>query len=70
MFESIKAIQAQQVYKVQPVNLFETSTSRNPLSQLPSQTLGATPFSGQSYNPFYPSVENSPTLARSLDLLG
>ena len=67
MFEAIKAIQAQQVYKVHPVNLFETSTNRNnPMIQ----TSGVNPFSGQSYNPFYPSVENSPTLARSLDLLG
>ena len=63
---SVKAIQAQQIYKVQPVSLDEKSNQRKPRQQNMS---GVNPFTGQAYNPLYPSVENSPTLGKSLDLL-
>ncbi len=64
---SVKAIQAQQLYKVQPVSLEEKSNNRNFRQQ---ETTGINPFTNKNYNPLYPSVENSPTLGRSLDLLG
>ena len=64
---SVKAIQAQQLYKVQPVSLEEKSDRRNFRQQ---STEGVNPFTGKAYNPLYPSVENSPKLGRSLDLLG
>ena len=65
---SVKAIQAQQLYKVQPVSLEENSGRRNSEQQIVQQ--GVNPFTGKAYNPLYPSVENSPKLGRSLDLLG
>ena len=68
MLESVKAIQAQQLYKVQPVNLFETTGRQDNRQQ--SLLGGFNASTGKSYNPFYPSVENSPVLGRSLDLLG
>jgi hypothetical protein len=64
---SVKAVQAQQLYKVQPVSLEDKSNQRNFRQQ---EMAGINPFTQKTYNPFYPSVENSPTLARSLDLLG
>jgi len=68
MLDSVKAIQAQQIYRVQPVSLDEKSKNRNNQQQ---QLLGGVNFfTGKSYTPNYPSVENSPTLAKSLDLLG
>lgn len=69
MFKSIEAIQAQQLYKVQPVSLYEQNNDQRNNSQQAMLT-GFIAFSGKTYNPFYPSVENSPTLARSIDLLG
>ena len=67
MLDSVKAIQAQQIYRVQPVSLDEKSNNRNNQQQ---QLLGVNFFTGKAYSPNYPSVENSPTLGRSLDLLG
>ena len=69
MLETVKAIQAQQLYKVQPVSLYETNGRQQDNRQ---QALlgGFNMTTGKSYNPFYPSVENSPILGRSLDLLG
>lgn len=64
---SVKSIQAQQIYKVQPVTLEEKSNQRNFRQK---ELTGVNPFTGKSYNPLYPSVENSPTLGRSLDLVG
>ena len=64
---SVKSIQAQQIYKVQPVTLEEKSNQRNFRQQ---ELTGVNPFTGKGYNPLYPSVENSPTLGRSLDLVG
>ena len=64
---SVKSVQAQQIYRVQPVTLEEKSNRRNFKQQ---ELSGINPFSGKSYSPAYPSVENSPTLAKSLDLLG
>ncbi len=67
MLDSVKAIQAQQIYRVQPVSLDEKSNNRNNQQQ---QLAGVNFFTGKTYSPNYPSVENSPTLGRSLDLLG
>ncbi|MBR6098687.1 hypothetical protein IKP85_02965 [bacterium] len=64
---SVKSIQAQQLFKVQPVNLEEKSNQRTFKQQ---EMTGVNPFTGKAYNPLYPSVENSPTLGRSLDLVG
>ena len=64
---SVKAVQAQQIYKVQPVSLEEKNDRRNFRQQDMS---GVNPFTGKSYCPSYPSIENSPKLGRSLDLLG
>lgn len=64
---SVKAIQAQQLFRVQPVSLEEKSNNRNFRQQ---DMQGVNPFTGKAYNPLYPSVENSPKLGRSLDLLG
>lgn len=69
MLDLVKAIQAQQIYRVQPVSLDEKSNNNN--SRNNQQLLGGVNFfTGKSYSPNYPSVENSPTLGRSLDLLG
>lgn len=67
MLDSVKAIQAQQVYRVHPVSLDEKSNHRNNQQQ---QMAGVNFFTGKAYSPNYPSVENSPTLGHSLDLLG
>lgn len=68
MLDSVKAIQAKQMYRVQPVSLDEKSQGRNNQQQ---QLLGGVNFfTGKSYTPNYPSVEGSPTLGKSLDLLG
>ncbi len=68
MLESVKAVQAQQLYKVQPVSLYETNGRQDNRQQMLFSGFNAS--TGKSYNPFYPSVENSPVLGRSLDLLG
>ena len=68
MLESVKAIQAQQLYKVQPVSLYETNGRQDNRQQ--ALLGGFNESTGRSYNPFHPSVENSPVLGRSLDLLG
>ncbi len=64
---SVKAVQAQQLYKVPPVVLDEKSNRKSAPPQ--QQMAGVNPFTQKAYNPLYPSVENSPTLGRSLDLL-
>ncbi len=68
MLDSVKAIQAQQIYRVQPVSLEEKSRGRNNQQQ---QLLGGVNFfTGKAYSPNYPSVEGSPTFGKSLDILG
>jgi len=64
---SVKAIQAQQLYKVPPVVFDEKSNNRN-ISQRQEYT-GINPFKQNVYTPNHPSVENSPTLGKNLDLL-
>ena len=65
---SVKSVQAQQIYKVQPV-AFEEKTNRRAFHQQEQEMAGVNPFTGKAYNPLYPSVENS-SLGRSLDLIG
>lgn len=64
MLNSIKAIQAQQLYKVQPVSLQDGSNGRKPQNA----TLDDDFFMSGKYNLEYPKVEGSPTLGKSLDL--
>ncbi len=63
MLDSIKAVQAQQIYKVQPVAWNDGSNGRQ------QKTSEANFFSSGMYNLNYPSVKGSETLGRSLDLL-
>ena len=59
----IEAIQQQQIYRVNPVNLFERreQSSRSDFANI---------FANQSnYNLNHPAVAGSPTQARNLDLL-
>lgn len=65
MLDSIKAIQAQQLYKVQPVSLNDGSNGRRP--QETSLNQNANFFMRGGYNLEYPSVEGSPVLGKSLD---
>ena len=65
---SVKSIQAQQIYKVQPVTV-EENAGRRAFPQQEQEMQGVNPFTGKAYNPLYPSVENS-SLGRSLDLIG
>lgn len=65
MLDSIKAIQAQQLYKVQPVTLNDSSSTKK--SQQAGMNFGENFFMRGHYNLEYPSVEGSPTLGRSLD---
>lgn len=65
MLNSIKAIQAQQLYRVQPVAYNDGTnggrkTQNNPFSD--------NFFSNGVHNLEYPSIKGSPTLGRSLDL--
>ena len=64
MLDSIKAIQAQQLYRVQPVAYNDGSNGRKPNSSEFNKNF----FTNGSYNLEYPSVKGSPTLGRSLDL--
>lgn len=63
MLDSIKAVQAQQIYKVQPVAWNDGSNGRQ------QKTSEANFFSNGAHNLNYPSVKGSDTLGRSLDLL-
>ena len=67
MLESVKAIQAQQIYRVQPISLNDKSNYKNQEQQ---HSVGVNFFTGKTYSPNYPSVEGSPVLGKSLDLLG
>lgn len=67
MLDSVKAIQAQQIYRVQPISLNEKSNYNNNEQQ---RFVGVNFFTGKTYSPNYPSVEGSPVLGKSLDLLG
>lgn len=67
MLDSVKAIQAQQIYRVQPISLNEKSNYKNNEQQ---RSVGVNFFTGKTYYPNYPSVEGSPVLGKSLDLLG
>lgn len=64
MFDSIKSVQAQQLYRVQPVALNDSSNGRQ------QKNSEVNFFANGSYNLNRPSVEGSQTLGRSLDLLG
>ena len=64
---SVKAIQAQQIYKIQPVTIDEKAQKRTPQQQ--QIISGGNPFVAAKYSPMHPSVENSPTLGRHLDLI-
>lgn len=63
MLDSIKAVQAQQLYRVQPVSFNDGSGGRQ------QRNSEVNFFTNGAYNLNRPSVENSPTLGRSLDLL-
>lgn len=64
MLDSIKAVQAQQLYRVQPVSFNDGSGGRQ------QRNSEVNFFSnGGAYNLNRPSVEGSPTLGRSLDLI-
>ncbi len=65
MLDSIKAIQAQQLFKVQPVSLNDGSNGRRP--QETSLNQNANFFMRGGYNLEYPSVEGSPVIGKSLD---
>ena len=65
MLDSIKAIQAQQLFKVQPVSFNEGSNGRRPQETTFNQN--ANFFMRGAYNLEYPSDEGSPVLGRSLD---
>lgn len=65
MLDSIKAIQAQQLYKVQPVAYNDGSNGRKAGDAGMNNNNF---FMNGSYNLEYPSVKGSPTLGRSLDL--
>lgn len=65
MLDSIKAIQAQQLFKVQPVSFNDGSNGRRP--QETSLNQNANFFMRGGYNLEYPSVEGSPVLGKSLD---
>jgi hypothetical protein len=67
---SVNAIQQQYLFKVQPVSIDEKLNQHNYQQQQQQPLSGVNPFTSKSYNPLYPSVENSPTLGHSLDLLG
>ena len=63
MLDSIKAVQAQQIYRVQPVAFNDGSNGRQ-------QKTSETNFlANGAHNLNYPSVKGSETLGRSLDLL-
>lgn len=64
MLDSIKSIQAQQMFRVQPVNLNDGSNGRK---QNASET---NIFANNTYNLNRPSVDGNPNLGRSLDLFG
>ena len=53
--ESIKAIQSQNIYRVNPINLFEKRKKKNNIF-------------AQNYNLFHPQAK-SPTTANYLDIL-
>lgn len=58
--ESIKAVQAQNIYRVNPINFFENRQQRNAQTNI---------FAGNSgFSPSHPAIQ-SPTTARSLDIL-
>lgn len=63
MLDSIKAVQAQQIYKVQPVAWNDGSNGRQ------QKTSETNFFSSGKYNLNYPSVKGSETVGKSLDLL-
>ena len=63
MLESIKAVQAQQLYRVQPVSFNEGSNGRQ------QKNSEVNFFTNGAYSLNRPSVEGSPTVGRSLDLL-
>ena len=65
MLDSIKAIQAQQLYKVQPVSFNDGSNGKR--TQETSLNQNANFFMRGGYNLEYPSVEGSPVLGKSLD---
>lgn len=64
MLSSIKAIQAQQLYRVQPVTINNGSNDRNHNESVNEKNF----FARGAYNLEYPSVEGSPVLGRALDI--
>lgn len=63
MLDSIKAVQAQQIYRVQPVAWNDGTNGRQ------QKTSETNFFANGAHNLNYPSVKGSETLGRSLDLL-
>lgn len=61
--ESIKAIQAQQIYRVQPVAWNDGTSSRQ------QKNSEVNFFANGGHNLNYPSIKGSDTVGRSLDLL-
>lgn len=63
MLDSIKAIQAQQLYKVQPVAYNDGSNGRKSGGTESNYNF----FASGAYNLEYPKVQGSPTLGKNLD---
>lgn len=63
MFESIKAVSAQNIFKVQPVSMNDGSNGRNQTKS------DVNIFAGINNSLNAPSIQGSATLGKSLDLL-
>lgn len=64
MLDSIKAVQAQQLYRVQPVAYNDGSNGRQP-----QRNTEINFFANGGHNLNYPSVKGSETLGKALDFL-
>lgn len=63
MFDSIKAVQAQQMYRVQPVSYNDGSNGKQ------QKNSEVNFFSNGANNLNYPSIKGNETVGKSLDLL-
>ncbi len=63
MLDSIKAVQAQQIYKVQPVAWNDGTNAKQ------QKNAEVNFFANGGHNLNYPSIKGSETLGKSLDLL-
>lgn len=63
MFDSIKAVQPQQIYRVQPVTYNDGSNGRQ------QKNSEVNFFANKGNNLNYPSIKGNETVGKSLDLL-